>query len=115
MSTNYYLKINQCVACGRYEQELHIGKKSCGWAFALHVAGDSFPLLFPSNLGHWEKLFIGPGKIVDEYGRGVTVERMLEIITQYTDNIPLQREPVDGTRCIGHGPGPYDLITGEFC
>lgn len=42
MGTNYYLHSQDpCEHCGRSYPELHIGKSSAGWVFALHV-GDVF-------------------------------------------------------------------------
>ena len=32
MGTNFYVRLNYCEHCGRYET-LHIGKRSCGWKF----------------------------------------------------------------------------------
>lgn len=37
MGTNYYLQKNVCGCCGRPEKQIHIGKSSAGWAFALRV------------------------------------------------------------------------------
>jgi len=33
MGTNYYLHVNICKHCNRYD-EIHIGKSSCGWTFS---------------------------------------------------------------------------------
>jgi hypothetical protein len=33
MGTNYYVVENACECCNRYDETLHIGKSSCGWAF----------------------------------------------------------------------------------
>lgn len=33
MGTNYYVTIDPCDKCGRSDQKLHIGKRSCGWSF----------------------------------------------------------------------------------
>ena len=36
MGTNYYVRMNKCESCGRYD-EIHIGKQSAGWRFLVHI------------------------------------------------------------------------------
>jgi hypothetical protein len=107
MDTNYYLERTLCTHCGSKET-LHIGKASCGWAFALH-ADDEIKSLFD-----WKKLLFKTNvKITDEYGYCYSAESMLDII--YRDHLHSKRRnrKVDGTHCIKNELG-YDLVIGEF-
>lgn len=45
MGCNYYVKINECKCCGRYEL-IHLGKASAGWKF-----------IFAYNNGEYYKSF----------------------------------------------------------
>lgn len=131
MGTNYYLLKDTCQHCGKPDEKIHIGKSSCGWCFALRVTDDI------KNLSDWKKLFRNHS-IIDEYGCNVSTDRMMEIITcrhsNNTDHGPfydtweefhirnnsepgpnnLVRSKIDGSHCVGHGDGTWDLITGEF-
>lgn len=141
MGTNYYLKQNVCGHCQRGDGPLHIGKSSAGWAFSLHVDHqegihglEGWVKLFdePEN------------RIEDEYGTQVSKEEMLGIIRDRKGDLGKQpfRDPFysslsdmldknyavlseefgllrfdptkKGSGCVGHGDGPWDLITGEF-
>lgn len=121
MGTNYYVIKKQaraCAHCGHSQpaEMLHVGKSSGGWAFMLHVV----PELGINTLEDWRPL-LEQMDIVNEYGDKVSAEQMLRVITGReqlwpfpTDsNRPLQRSKVDGV-CIGHGPGTYDYIVGDF-
>lgn len=119
MSTNFYLKAKpHCAHCGRGPDEgLHIGKSSYGWVFSLHVRrpSDSDSEL-PADLEGWKALFEKHG-VIDEYGDDVTVSEMLGTITERRHkglDGNLRRNTVDDSHCIGHGPGTYDYIVGEF-
>ena len=129
MGTNYYLHENVCSTCGR-SSELHIGKSSAGWVFALHV----IPELGLNTLNDWEKRWTGSqaGVIKDEYGSVVTPADMManivarsfnrSVLTQtwldenHAEIGPsgLARSKVYGIHCIGHGEGTWDYIGGEF-
>jgi hypothetical protein len=126
MGTNYYLRYKQCEHCGKYE-ERHIGKSSGGWCFALHV----YPDKGINDLLEWELLWL-IGEIYNEYGEKVGPVEMKSIITerkwrgsrldQSWFNINqaepgpngLARSQIDGSHCIGHGAGTWDLEVGEF-
>lgn len=129
MGTNYYLIESTCQHCGRGDGRLHIGKSSAGWCFSLHVDPDEGL----NDLAAWRMRWMQPdAKIVDEYGREVSPKDMEETITQrkwrgagwddaalannHAEPEPggLARHTIDGRHCVGHGPGTYDLITGEF-
>ena len=107
MGTNYYARVNACKECGHSNDEVHIGKSSGGWNFALHVT----PAL--KTLGDWKEYLAHPEvTIQNEYGDEVTLEKLLQVITDREP--PLLQHPVDGYHCVGHSEGTYDYIAGEF-
>lgn len=133
LGTNYYLYYKPCQHCGLTRPARHIGKSSGGWCFALHV----YPDEGIKDLDDWEgNLFAaveaGDGEIRDEYGRDLTIEELMSLITgrawesgtfraadwySWNHAVPgpngLARSKL-GRNCIGHGKGTWDLITGEF-
>lgn len=136
MSTNYYIEAEPpCPHCGRAYERMHIGLSSVGWCFQLHID----PANGIKDLDDWKRLWKGK-KIVDEYGRSITEEEMLDEITNrlclprgerpltlgktwdefhHLNNSMfgpnnLLRSQISDT-CIGHGAGTWDLIVGEFC
>jgi hypothetical protein len=113
--------------------QIHIGKSSGGWCFALHVNDDI------RSLDDWKEKW-KDGVITNEYNEKVSPEEMLEIITKRRC-LPLKISPIDpwytseedflaknnaeigpnnllrhkiGRHCIGHGEGTWDLMEGEF-
>jgi hypothetical protein len=130
MGMNFYLHK------GLTNEELHIGKSSCGWAFALHV----IPEEGINGLGDWLELFVDPNNgVFDESETPLTAIEMMDrimnrvghhrisdgavdkqilgpysIVQEKHNGIRLLRCKVDGDHCIGHGIGDWDLITGEF-
>ena len=74
MGTNYYLETDECECCGRNES-IHIGKSSCGWVFSLHQTNEL------KSLEDWIPKLLS-GKIKDEYGSTISLQGMLNIITQ---------------------------------
>ena len=113
MGTNYYLHEKpDCSCCGRPFEPLHIGKSSGGWAFSLHV----MPEDCINTLDDWRELWSKKGAFIrNEYGEHIHPEDMEQIITQRQrkDRV-LYRHDIDGKHCLGHGPGAWDYITGEF-
>jgi hypothetical protein len=135
MGTNYYIKIDPCEKCGSSEQEYHIGKSSGGWCFSLHVDPQNNIHILEDIMRLWEKNIIK-----DEYGRTISPEEMLVIITKRGWHSEDKRKPfgyqswdefhklnhsirgpnnllrhiIDGKHCVGHGDGTYDYIIGEF-
>jgi hypothetical protein len=144
MGTNFYFRkplANYCEHCGRSDppKELHIGKSSAGWCFSLHV----YPEQGIHTLDDWGAIWAN-GTIFDEYGDELTRLEMLAVITtgrsstkdwdsrwasnsgyfseeafhrsNHSERGPngLLRHRIDGSHCIGHGPGPYDYIVGDF-
>lgn len=132
MGTNYYVYRNACEHCGRGDEPLHIGKSSAGWCFALHVGREEWDET-PRSLDEWRAKWSEPGAVIrDEYGRTLTADEMLSRILGRSWSGPgptnaewlrqnhaqpgpngLARHRLD-SRCVGHGDGTYDLVTGEF-
>jgi len=139
MGTNYYLHRNICAHCGRGDEPLHIGKSSSGWCFSLHV----IPEGGINDLLDLERRFAEPGAVIkDEYGEIVSADEMLKRIKDrkrepgpwatiplgydswdefhrrnYSEVGPngLLRHRINShSRCLGHGPGTWDLIAGTF-
>lgn len=138
MGTNYYWIEPPCPSpCEHCQQDrVHIGKSSCGWCFALYVDDNRH------SLADWAACFRKPGsRIEDEYGRIVTIDEMMKVITKRGSNLDQSKPPayfysswdefhqrndsepgpnglvrarVDGKHCIGHGEGTWDYITGWF-
>lgn len=128
MGTNYYWYPKPpCETCLRPYEPLHIGKSSAGWCFALHLV----PEEDIESLSNWRDRF-ALGEVRDEYGRDITADEMVAIITDrewaraadwsprvYESNHAepgpnnLIRHKI-GHGCIAHGDGTYDLIVGEF-
>ena len=109
MGTNYYWhKRHDCEQCGAKAPRIHIGKASCGWAFALHV----YPDKGINKLKDWEKRFNREGSyITDENGEVIPTATMLTVIK---DKTTYSRRNIDGTHCIGHGKKSYDFCIGDF-
>jgi len=142
MGTNYYWYPEPpCPCCGRRPEPVHIGKSSGGWCFALHVylkwVGAAPGDFIVAGLEAWKNKFETEGSYIeDEYGDRVSVETMLQAITErsaryhdfsqssswYEANhaVPgpngLARRQIDGDFCIGHAPddGTWDICIGEF-
>jgi len=143
MGTNYYSIVKESEECPHCNHstprtEKHIGKSSFGWCFQLHV----YPEESINSLNDWLPYF-DKYIIEDEYGKTVSKEDILRIITepkrsnnrnnsssqigsslirsQFLDHYQavegpynLLRSRIDNTHCIGHGEGTYDYIVGEF-
>ena len=130
MGTNYYFHQAVCEHCGRGDEPLHIGKSSAGWCFTLHV----YPERGINDLSDWKLMWDRPdSKIVDEYGRTVTIEIMRDIIENRSwlpiadkstewyrlnqaDPGPnnLARHRIEDGLCIAHGAGTWDCCVGDF-
>jgi hypothetical protein len=139
MGTNYYLRKGEyddfpeefraCLTKVPSPAKLHIGKSSMGWCFSLRV----HPPLGLNSLNDWLQYIpqmLNDGWVLEnEYREEVTMERLLKAITDRAhpsdysqeygrDSEPgpngLARHKIDGKNCVGHGPGTWDLILGEF-
>jgi hypothetical protein len=76
MGTNYYIRdVSEiCQHCKQPQStDYHIGKRSSGWVFSLHVTDDIPTLSEIQSL--WEYR-----QIEDEYGNVLSADKMLEII-----------------------------------
>jgi hypothetical protein len=127
MGTNYHLKTSD----PRFSdpEAVHIGKSSGGWCFMLHI----YPELRICTLDDWRPL-IEAGSITDSNGVYTAPDTMLRIITERSwapqpDSFTPQRlaanhatpgpngllrQQIDGTHCVGHGEGTWDLMVGVF-
>lgn len=112
MGTNYYMTVNACQCCGRAESELHIGKSSGGWVFSLNT----HPENGIETLDDWRAAW-ADNRIRDEYGQTITPEEMERTVTQRKpwQGRVLLRHSIDGTFCLAHGDGTFDIMRGEFC
>ena len=134
MGTNYYLRENVCEACDRFD-ELHIGKSSAGWCFTLHVDSELGINDLPDWAERWSK---SNCRIRDEYGKTLSQEDMLLVITArhwdntkkwwtgYADEADFHRQNHSengpngllrhrlGQYCLKHGEGTWDCVPGEF-
>jgi hypothetical protein len=136
MGTNYYLR-RQCCPCCKRGNDIHIGKSSGGWHFSLHI----HPEEGINNLDNWRLVVSDPeSRIFNEYDEELSPETLWEIITERSNQQGwdskrwygyrseeefhssndserglncLLRHKI-GSRCVGHGPGTYDYITGDF-
>jgi hypothetical protein len=140
MGTNYYVRdySEYCEHCGRGMKEIHLGKSSAAWCFALHI----YPEKGIKNLEDILS-FIKNKEIIDEYSRQVSVDDFIDIVTNRSwHNNPanydfsrnewyktlddflrinnaelgpnnLLRHKI-GNFCIKHGEGTYDYIVGDF-
>lgn len=115
MGTNFYWTSDPCVTCGHSLESLHIGKSSAGWAFGLRIHPDKGI----TSLDDWKKKWSAGGQIRNEYEEVVTVEEMLDRITNrshpngllYASDIPeLARS--GATRIKGEGT--YEYCNYEF-
>lgn len=75
MGTNYYMRVDCCDKCGRGSENIHIGKSSMGWPFAVHI----IPEEGINSWGDWLKKLNGQ-RIYDEYGTEVSLETLDEIV-----------------------------------
>ena len=137
MGTNYYLYEPECKECGHTPEPKHIGKSSAGWCFALHVYPDDGDNSV-NSLGDWKDYIklsqkVNGSIIKDEYERTLTLEELLHHITErkwegnkdrtpqfLKDNYAVEgpngllRHKIDGSHCIGHGEGTWNLLISDF-
>ena len=102
MGCNYYTRAKDVT--GKMV-DVHIGKSSCGWVFALH----DIPSMGLRSFDAWAE-FLKDRLIYDEYDQEVSYKEMLEIISQRECDL-LRHELSDSVR---HGEGTYDYIRCDF-
>ncbi len=134
MGTNYYVidESKMCKHCGVGSEEIHLGKSSYGWCFALHVYPEQ-------NINNLEDIiaFIGDKQIKNEYDDNVNLEEFLDIVTNRTGHLPEKSYRHSSWQkfhrknhseigpngllrinlsdfCVGHGEGTYDYLVGYF-
>lgn len=111
MGTNYYYEpvgeTEPCGECGHPKPvQLHIGKNSAGWVFSLHTIPDRG--LY--SLADWEAFWRNkPGRVVDEYGDVISMEDLLDLITNNKGNKRVTNHPSHR-----YGGPTYDLVDGSF-
>lgn len=143
MGTNYYLYDKPPCECCRHQGEpYHIGKRSAGWCFSLHIDAEEGILNLGDLIARWSL----PGAYIeDEYGERISPDQMLKFITERgTDDDThawsdgrwryyhggeaefhkhnhsmrgprgLLRRKIDGRHCVAHGEGPWDYCVGCF-
>lgn len=108
------------------KEELHFGKSSVGWYFAM--------MTYPSRgLRSWDDwkdyIKLNDATIRDEYGKDLTLEQLTEIVEyrKFPDRSDkfvdigceygvnnLLRTKIDGSFCIGHGDGPWEYSVTVF-
>lgn len=142
MGTNYYLELNKCKYCGKSQEIKHIGESSLGWCFALHVYPEDDINDLDDWINLLESKDDVYSIIKNEYDEIIDFGVMLSIIkvrqgNKWEDSKTgllyktkeqfhkmnnsmdgpnnLMRRKIDGTYCIGHGQGTWDLVTGDFC
>ena len=133
-----------CKCCGRPFEPLHIGKSSYGWCFSLHVMPEEGINTLDDWSERWNRpgAFIRDeyGDTVTTAKMEATIAARYHPSKEqwdfdwwhnsfetyqseehfhrsnHSERGPnfLLRHKVDGKHCIGHGPGTYDYITGEF-
>ena len=80
MGTNYYVATNRCECCKRFDEEVHIGKKSFGWAFSFRGYKE-----YPENLTSWQKwkAYLKDKEIVNEYGDIVQYYEFVKMVEEW--------------------------------
>jgi len=80
MGTNYDIKYKICDKCGRYD-ELHLGKSSYGWRFALQANNFEYYKDW-REMKIWLKKMCknNKGKIYDEYDEEVGLEEFITLV-----------------------------------
>ena len=81
MGKNYYARINICECCGRYD-EIHIGKSSFGWRFAVEINEEYYKTLDELN----QFLNKENVKLVDEYGKELDPNSLFLLIEDKKDD-----------------------------
>lgn len=102
MSTNYYVTVADT------GEELHFGKSSAGWVFAVRV----YPEQGLNTLYDWMTLLASPFNTVrDEYGSKVTVQELMN--TVMNREWRLRGDELANRKWRGEGSWDYNNY--EFC
>jgi hypothetical protein len=125
VGVNYFLIGKECETCGHKQVELHIGKSSLGWCFALHQIPEDGLMSLDDWILKWSE---SDYSIINEYGEKISPTDMLRIITRRSGNnfnIPedeyseqgpngLARHKLKRGWCSSHGVGTWDMMEGWF-
>lgn len=132
MGTNYFY-VNPCHHCGHAE-EVHIGKSSGGWCFALQYLPEKGLIDWPQWKFYLEEMLKQKpdSYIKDEYDRVVTLHELEKTVTDRNRKEPCQwteemyeknyAEPGPNNLvrhqinqwCVSHGSGTWDMMQGWF-
>lgn len=107
MGTNYYANIEICPTCKRPKEEVHLGKNSYGWTFALQANGFRY-------YKDWEEMkeWLKGKKIKDEYGKTVSLRSFIAMVESKKDiEAP---EDVNYPADMGIKVGSYTFHDCEF-
>lgn len=138
MGTNFYVNTGrkERVVCNYgcehlIDECLHIGKRSGGWKFCLHI----IPERGINELDDWNDI-LRDGEITDEYGNRVSFDEMINIIKnpfveyRYSNNMMEYGVRIDNVDNLNYYAGnpigkikrddgldtsSYVLVEGEFC
>lgn len=87
-------------------EELHIGKSSYGWYFALRI----YPERGITNLDHWKGILPKFSKVYDEDGKKISLPDLWDRI----ENRPEEWASHTPDKNILRGEGTYDYFNVEF-
>lgn len=73
MGTNYYIELNFCDKCERYDS-IHIGKSSFGWKFAIEIHEEYY-----NNFKDFVE-FVRDKTILDEYDKKISFDDFMNMI-----------------------------------
>jgi hypothetical protein len=153
MGTNYYLRrpmpASSDTPCGydfrwyhregytpAQQEQIHLGKSSYGWVFALHVYPNAGVRSWDDVQTLCRVLTENGWVLVDEYGDNLSVEDFIAVVTDrdpiepsdertpysravaddslYDGVVGLWRSRPDGQYCLGNGTGTWDFHFGSF-
>ena len=139
MGTNYYVvdETDYCKYCGKGKKEVHLGKSSAGWCFALNVYPEK-------GINNWADIldYVKDKNIYNEYEDLISAEEFIDVVTNrswkkrsisdyanndrylsfkhflYLNHAELGPDNLlrhkSSEFCIGHGEGTYDYMVGDF-
>jgi len=113
MSTNYYLRVNYCSECERWD-DIHLGQYSQGNKFMLQSNGYKY-------YGNWKEMqqwledhyeSEPPNIIYDEYGTHISIATFFKLVKSVQ-----HKQSNHGESRYGYGVDPegYEFLDGEFC
>ncbi len=93
MGTNYYLQVNYCEHCKRYD-EVHLGKCSKGWKFLFRKS---------ENIKNIADAVYLTSKylIIDEYGRNISSKDFWDMVHKKQNEKSHDEEVIDGFDFLG--------------